>query len=158
MSRDEIEQLQLERLQAVMNRVHKNVVHYRKTFDEAGIIAEDIRSLSDLVKIPFTTKEDLRLNYPYGMFAVPLKKLYAFILLQERRANLSWLDTQKMTLRTWSNLVARFMTAAGVTRDDLVQIAFDYGILQCFWYASRRGGNRRVRNPYGYEGIPKSKS
>ncbi|HOF77027.1 MAG TPA: phenylacetate--CoA ligase [Smithellaceae bacterium] len=128
MSRDEIEQLQLERLQAVMNRVHKNVVHYRKTFDEAGIIAEDIRSLSDLVKIPFTTKEDLRLNYPYGMFAVPLREIVRIHSSSGTTGKPIVVGYTKNDIRTWSNLVARFMTAAGVTRDDLVQIAFDYGI------------------------------
>ena len=75
MSRDELEQLQLERLQSTMNRVHKNVTHYQKRFNELGVIPEDMQSLSDLTRLPFTTKEDLRLNYPYGMFAVPLREV-----------------------------------------------------------------------------------
>jgi len=128
MSRDEIEQLQLERFQAVMNRVHKNVVHYRKTFDDLGIIAEDIRSLSDLVKIPFTTKEDLRRNYPYGMFAVPLREVVRIHSSSGTTGKPIVVGYTKNDIRMWSNLVARLMTAAGVTRDDLVQIAFGYGI------------------------------
>jgi len=79
MSRDELEQLQLERLQAIINRVHKNVTHYRKKFNELGIIPEDICSLSDLKKLPLTTKDDLNLNYPYGMFAVPLREVVRII-------------------------------------------------------------------------------
>ena len=70
MPREELEQLQLERLQATINRACKNVTCYRNKFKEAGIVPEDIQSLADLGKLPFTTKDDLRLNYPYGMFAV----------------------------------------------------------------------------------------
>lgn len=128
MSREEIEQLQLERLQAVMNRVHKNVVHYKKTFDEVGIIAEDIASLSDLSKIPFTTKSDLLLNYPYGMFAVPLREVVRIHSSSGTTGKPIVVGYTKNDIKTWSNLVARLMTAAGVTRDDLVQIAFGYGI------------------------------
>ena len=75
MPREELEQLQLERLQATLNRACKNVSCYRTKFNELGIVPEDVTSLSDLSKLPFTTKEDLRLNYPYGMFAVPLREV-----------------------------------------------------------------------------------
>ncbi len=128
MPRDEIEQLQLERFQAVMNRVHKNVAHYRKKFDDLGIIAEDIRSLSDLTKIPFTTKDDLRLNYPYGMFAVPLREVVRIHSSSGTTGKPIVVGYTKNDIRIWSNLVARFMISAGVTSDDLVQIAFSYGI------------------------------
>ena len=128
MSREEIEQLQLERLQAVMNRVHKNVTHYKKIFDNLGIIAEDIASLSDLSKIPFTTKSDLLLNYPYGMFAVPLREVVRIHSSSGTTGKPIVVGYTKNDIKTWSNLVARLMTAAGVTRDDLVQIAFGYGI------------------------------
>ncbi|HDQ04430.1 MAG TPA: phenylacetate--CoA ligase [Deltaproteobacteria bacterium] len=128
MSRDEMEQLQLERLQAVMNRVHKNVVHYRKTFDALGIIAEDVRSLSDLAKIPFTTKEDLLINYPYGMFAVPLREVVRIHSSSGTTGKPIVAGYTKNDIRMWSDLVARLMTAAGVTHDDLVQIAFGYGV------------------------------
>ncbi len=128
MSREEIEQLQLERLQAVMNRVHKNVIHYKKIFDNLNIIAEDISSLSDLSKIPFTTKSDLLLNYPYGMFAVPLREVVRIHSSSGTTGKPIVVGYTKNDIKTWSNLVARLMTAAGVTRDDLVQIAFGYGI------------------------------
>ncbi len=128
MSREEIEQLQLERLQAVMNRVHKNVIHYKKIFDNLNIIAEDISSLSDLSKIPFTTKSDLLLNYPYGMFAVPLREVVRIHSSSGTTGKPIVVGYTKNDIKIWSNLVARLMTAAGVTRDDLVQIAFGYGI------------------------------
>jgi phenylacetate-CoA ligase len=128
MSRDELAQLQLERLQATINRVHKNVTHYRKKFVAQGIILEDIRSLKDLTKLPFTNKEDLRINYPYGMFAVPLREVVRIHSSSGTTSKPIVVGYTKNDLRIWSNLVARFMTAAGVTSDDLVQIAFSYGL------------------------------
>lgn len=128
MSRDELEQLQLERLQAVVNRVYKNVTHYRKVFNNAGIISEDILSLSDLTKLPFTTKDDLRVNYPYGMFAVPLREIVRIHSSSGTTSKPIVMGYTKNDIRIWSNLVARFMTAAGVTHDDVVQITFQYGL------------------------------
>lgn len=128
MSRDELEQLQLERLQATINRVHKNVAHYRKKFADLGIIPEDIRSLSDLTKLPFTTKKDLLADYPYGMFAVPLREIVRIHSSSGTTNKPIVVGYTKNDVRIWSNLVARFMTSAGVTHDDLVQIAFSYGL------------------------------
>lgn len=128
MVRDELEQLQLERLQATINRVHKNVTHYRKKFNELGMIAEDIRSLSDLTRLPFTTREDLNLNYPYGMFAVPLREVVRIHSSSGTTSKPIVMGYTKNDIKNWSHLVARFMTAAGVTHDDVVQIAFRYGL------------------------------
>jgi len=128
MPREEIEQLQLERLQATLNRVYKNVTCYRNRFKESGIDPEDVRSLSDLSKLPFTTKEDLRLNYPYGMFAVPLREVVRIHSSSGTTGKPTVVGYTKHDLKVWSNLVARFMTAAGVTSDDVVQIAFGYGL------------------------------
>ncbi len=127
-SRDELEQLQLERLQATINRVHKNVTHYRKIFHTMGLIPEDIQSLSDLTKLPFTGKEDLNRNYPYGMFAVPLREVVRIHSSSGTTDKPIVVGYTKNDIRFWSNLVARFMTAAGVTSDDLVQITFQYGL------------------------------
>jgi len=121
MLRDELEQMQLERLQAIINRVHKNVTHYRKKFNEMGIIPEDICSLSDLTKLPLTTKDDLNLNYPYGMFAVPLREVVRIHSSSGTTSKPIVMGYTKNDIKIWSNLVARFMTAAGVTRDDVVQ-------------------------------------
>lgn len=128
MSRDELEQLQLERLQATINRVQKNVTHYRKKFAELGIIPEDIRSLADLTQLPFTTKDDLITDYPYGMFAIPLREVVRIHSSSGTTGKPIVVGYTKNDVRIWSNLVARFMTSAGVTHDDLVQIAFSYGL------------------------------
>ncbi len=128
MPREELEQLQLERLQATLNRVYKNVRCYQNKFNERGIVPEDITSLADLSRLPFTTKEDLRLNYPYGMFAVPLREVVRIHSSSGTTGKPTVVGYTKHDLKTWSNLVARFMTAAGVTPDDVVQIAFGYGL------------------------------
>lgn len=128
MPREELEQLQLERLQATLNRVYKNVPCYRNKFNAAGIIPEDVQSLADLNRLPFTVKEDLRLNYPYGMFAVPLREVVRIHSSSGTTGKPTVVGYTRHDLDTWSNLVARFMTAAGVTHDDVVQIAFGYGL------------------------------
>ncbi|GFO69878.1 phenylacetate-coenzyme A ligase [Geomonas limicola] len=128
MPREEIEQLQLERLQATLNRVYKNVTCYRTKFKEQGIVPEDVQSLADLSKLPFTTKEDLRLNYPYGMFAVPLREVVRIHSSSGTTGKPTVVGYTKHDIKVWSNLVARFMTGAGVNSDDVVQIAFGYGL------------------------------
>lgn len=128
MPREELEQLQLERLQATLNRVYKNVPCYRGKFNKLGIVPEDVASLSDLAKLPFTTKEDLRLNYPYGMFAVPLREVVRIHSSSGTTGKPTVVGYTKNDLKMWSNLVARIMTSAGVTHDDVVQIAFGYGM------------------------------
>jgi phenylacetate-CoA ligase len=128
MPREEIEQLQLERLQATLNRVYKSVTCYRNKFNEQGIVPEDVQSLADLAKLPFTTKEDLRLNYPYGMFAVPLREVVRIHSSSGTTGKPTVVGYTKQDIKVWSNLVARFMAAAGVTHDDVVQIAFGYGM------------------------------
>ncbi len=128
MPREELEQLQLERLQATINRAYKNVTCYRNKFKESGILPEDIHSLADLAKLPFTTKDDLRVNYPYGMFAVPLREVVRIHASSGTTGKATVVGYTRNDIKTWSNLVARFMTAAGVTHDDLVQISFGYGL------------------------------
>jgi len=128
MPREELEQLQMERLQATLNRAYKNVTCYRNKFRDAGISPEDIGSLNDLSKLPFTTKDDLRLNYPYGMFAVPLREVVRIHASSGTTGKATVVGYTRNDIKTWSNLVARFMTAAGVTHDDVVQISFGYGL------------------------------
>jgi phenylacetate-CoA ligase len=128
MPRAELEQLQLERLQATLNRAYKNVTCYRHKFDAHGIVPEAVTSLADLQRLPFTTKEDLRQNYPYGMFAVPLREVVRIHSSSGTTGKPTVVGYTKNDLRMWSNLVARFLTAAGVTHDDVVQIAFGYGL------------------------------
>jgi len=128
MPREDIEQLQLERLQATLNRVYKNVVHYRKIFNEISFVPEDFQSIEDLKKLPFTTHEDLESNYPYGMFAVPLREVVRIHSAPGTSMKPIVVGYTKNDIRTWANLVARFMVAAGVDRDDVVQISFLYGL------------------------------
>ncbi len=128
MLREELEQLQLERLQATLNRAYKNVTCYRRKFDEMGIIPEDIQSLGDLSRLPFTAKDDLRLNYPYGMFAVPLREVVRIHSSSGTTGKPTVVGYTRNDIKTWSQLVARLLTAAGVTHDDVVQITFGYGL------------------------------
>jgi phenylacetate-CoA ligase len=128
MVREELEQLQLERLEATINRAYLNVPFYRKKFDQLGIDPDQIRSLDDLKRLPFTTKEDLRDNYPYGMFAVPLREVVRIHASSGTTGIPTVVGYTKNDIKTWSNLVARILTAGGVTKDDVVQIAFGYGL------------------------------
>ncbi|HOO55738.1 MAG TPA: phenylacetate--CoA ligase [bacterium] len=128
LNREDIEQLQLERLQAIVYRCYKNVSFYKNKFDEIGITPDDIQSLDDLSKLPFTTKDDLRESYPYGMFAVPLREIVRIHSSSGATGLPTVVGYTRNDLENWSDLCARIMFAAGVTRDDVVQIAFDYGI------------------------------
>lgn len=107
MPREELEQLQLERLQlqATLNRVYKIVRCYQNKFNELGIVPEDITSLADLSRLPFTTKEDLRLNYPYGMFAVPLREVVRIHSSSGTTGKPTVVGYTKHDSKTWSNLV-----------------------------------------------------
>lgn len=128
MSREELGQLQLERLESTLNRVYLNVPFYRKKFDELKIDIDTIRSLEDVRKLPFTLKNDLRGNYPYGLFAVPLREVVRIHASSGTTGMSTVVGYTKNDLKTWSNLVARVLTAGGITSDDVVQIAFGYGL------------------------------
>ena len=128
MDREELDLLQLERLQATLNRVRKNVPFYRSRFEKLDLEPEDIRSLNDLQQLPFTTKDDLRANYPYGLFAVPLREVVRLQASSGTTGKPTVVGYSKNDIRRWSNLVARILVAGGVTKDDLVQIAFGYGL------------------------------
>ncbi len=126
--RRDLEQLQLERLQATLYRVATHVPFYRKKFKELAISPEDISSLADLRKLPFTTKQDLRDNYPYGLFAVPLREVVRIHASSGTTGQATVVGYTHNDIKNWSNLVARILTAAGVGKDDVVQIAFGYGM------------------------------
>lgn len=128
MSRSDLEQLQLERLQSTLYRVTTHVPFYRKKFKEEGIDPDVFNSLADINKLPFTTKDDLRNNYPYGLFAVPLRDIVRVHASSGTTGTATVVGYTKNDLKTWSNMVARILTAAGVTNDDVVQIAFGYGM------------------------------
>jgi len=128
MDRAELEQLQLERLEATLSRVYRHVSFYRKTFDGIGFNPDDFRSLGDLAKLPFTTKADLRQNHPYGLFAVPLRDIVRVHASSGTTGLSTAVGYTRNDMRTWSNLTARVLVAGGVGKEDVVQIAFDYGL------------------------------
>ncbi|UZP69013.1 phenylacetate--CoA ligase [Desulfovibrio mangrovi] len=128
MDREELEQLQLERLQATLNRVARNVPLYRQRFAELGIDPDDFRSLDDLRRLPFTTKQDIRDNYPYGLFAVPLRDVVRLQSSSGTTGKPIVVGYTRNDLKRWSRLVARILGMGGMTRDDVVQIAFNYGL------------------------------
>ncbi len=128
MSREELEQLQLERLQSTLFRVYMNVPFYKKKFDELSIDPDSFRSLEDLQSLPFTTKDDLRESYPYGMFAVPLREVVRVQASSGTTGTPTVVGYTSNDIKNWSNLAARILTAGGVTQNDIVQIAFDYGL------------------------------
>ena len=128
MKRSALEQLQLERLQSTINRVTTHVPFYRKKFKEMGIDPDGFESLDDISSLPFTTKNDLRNNYPYGLFAVPLRDIVRVHASSGTTGMATVVGYTKNDLQTWSSMVARILTAAGVTDHDVVQIAFGYGM------------------------------
>jgi phenylacetate-CoA ligase len=128
MAREDLEQLQLERLQSTLYRVGTHVPFYKKKFEQLKFNYDDIRSLDDLRRLPFTEKQDLRANYPYGLFAVPLRDVVRVHSSSGTSGQATVVGYTRNDIKTWSNLVARVITAAGVTKNDVIQIAFGYGL------------------------------
>lgn len=129
MERGVLAQLQLERLQATLTRVYKNVKFYKKKFDEMGFLPEDCQSLEDLSRLPFTTRHDLARAYPYEMFAVPLREVVRIHSSTGSPGNPIVMGYTCRDLRHWAKLAARVLTAAGVEREDVVQVTLSYGLL-----------------------------
>ena len=127
--RDELAQMQLERLQAPLHRVYKNVKFYKRKLDELKFLPEDCQSLADLARLPFTTRHDLARSYPYEMFAVPLREVVRIHSSTGSPGNPIVMGYTSRDLRNWAKLAARILTAAGVDRDDVVQVTLSYGLL-----------------------------
>ncbi|HJW24679.1 MAG TPA: phenylacetate--CoA ligase PaaK [Rhodocyclaceae bacterium] len=127
-SRDEIAALQTERLRWTLNHVYKNVPHYRAKFDAAGVHPEDFRTLADLAKFPFTTKNDLRENYPYGMFAVPREKVVRVHASSGTTGKPTVVGYTQKDIDTWADLIARSIYASGGRPGDIVHVAYGYGL------------------------------
>jgi phenylacetate-CoA ligase len=122
----EIEQVQLERLQATVYRIHRHgVTFYRKKFSEMKVDPERIESLKDLQKLPFTTRHDLKESYPYGMFAVPLRDV---VRVHEISGDMGIVGYTRNDLANWSNLIARALYLSGIEENDTVQITHPYGL------------------------------
>ena len=127
-SRDEITALQLQRLRATLQRAYDNVPHYRKSFDAKGVKPADLRDIADLATFPFTVKEDLRANYPYGMLAVPRARLARVHASSGTTGKPTVVGYTLADIETWADLVARSIRAAGGRPGDLVHVAYGYGL------------------------------
>ncbi len=127
-SRDELEALQLERLGASLRHAYGNVSFYRRGFDAAGVRPEDCLSLDDLHRFPFTTKDDLRANYPYGMFAVPPERVARLHASSGTTGRPTVVGYTRADLDTWAAIVARSIRAAGGRPGDRVHVAYGYGL------------------------------
>jgi phenylacetate-CoA ligase len=122
--------LQLERLQATLNRVYRNVSFYQRRFREVGFLPEnDLTELKDIERLPFTTSQNVSDSYPYEMFAVPLREVVRVHSSSGTMTNPGVVGYTREDLRIWSNLVARILSAGGVTQDDVIQVTFAYGLL-----------------------------
>ncbi len=128
LKREEIREIQLKRLKETVERVYNNVPHYKKKFDEVGIKPEDINSLEDLGKLPFTIKNDLRDNYPFDLFAVPKKDVVRFHASSGTTGKPTVVGYTHKDMETWTELIARIVSMAGVTNEDTAQVAFGYGL------------------------------
>jgi phenylacetate-CoA ligase len=127
-SRDELQTLQLERLRWSLQKAYENVPHYKSAFDAAGVHPSDLKQLSDLAKFPFTTKQDLRANYPFGLFAVPRERLARIHASSGTTGKPTVVGYTLNDIDHWANLVARSIRAAGGRAGDLVHVAYGYGL------------------------------
>ncbi len=127
-SHKKIEEIQLERLQHMVTKAYENVPFYRKKLDEAGVKPTDIKSLADVSKIPFTTKNDMREEYPFGLFAEPMKNIVRVHASSGTTGKPVVAGYTKSDIANWSNAIARIVTAAGVTDEDVAQVSFGYGL------------------------------
>ena len=127
-SREQIEKIQLERLQETVSRVYKKVEPYRKKMDEIGIKPQDIKSLKDLSKLPFVTKQDMRDNYPFGLFCVPKNELVRIHASSGTTGKPTVVGYTHNDLEMWTECVSRIACMGGATKDDVAQICFGYGM------------------------------
>src|SRR3954462_9014353 len=125
---DELRALQLERLRDTLQRVHEHVAHYARAFDDAGVTPADLTSLEDLARFPFTTKEDLRRNYPFGMFAVPREQVNRVHASSGTTGRPTVVGYTAADIDTWAELMARSIRAAGGRPGDVVHVAYGYGL------------------------------
>ena len=125
---DEIRSLQLERLRWSLAHAYKNVPMYRERFDAAGVHPDDLKSLADLSRFPFTSKSDLRDNYPFGLFAVPREEIVRIHASSGTTGKPTVVGYTAKDIETWSDLVARSMRASGTRPGDIVHVAYGYGL------------------------------
>src|SRR6202049_4549213 len=141
-SKDRLLALQLDRLKATLHQAYDRVPHYRKKLDAAGVHPADLKELSDLAKFPFTTKDDLRQNYPFGMFAVPMADIVRVHASSGTTGKPTVVGYTKGDIDTWSLLMARSIRAAGGRSTDKIHVAYGYGLFHGGGRAQYRGGGR----------------
>ena len=128
MSRDEIHHLQGKRLVKTVNHVYHNVEFYRKKMQAVGLEPGDIQSADDITKLPYTTKDDLRDTYPFGLFAVPMSEIVRVHASSGTTGKATVVGYTRHDIDVWSECVARAFTMAGLTKDDIIQVAYGYGL------------------------------
>jgi phenylacetate-CoA ligase len=128
LDRNRIRQVQSEKLRETVERVYFSVPYFRNRMQEAGIGPENIHSIEDLSKLPFTTKQDLRDNYPFGLFAVPMSEIVRIHASSGTTGKPTVVGYTRSDIATWSEVMARTLTCAGVTRNDFIQVAYGYGL------------------------------
>jgi len=128
MDRDGIKHVQSERLRETVERVYFNVPYYRHKMQEAGLGPESIQSIDDIAKLPFTTKQDLRDNYPFGLFAVPMSEIVRVHASSGTTGKPTVVGYTRNDIATWSEVMARTLTSAGANRNDFIQVAYGYGL------------------------------
>ena len=128
MSRDQMTHLQSARLVKLVDYVYHNVEFYRKKMQSVGLMPGDIKSIEDITKLPFTTKDDLRDNYPFGLFAVPNSQIIRIHASSGTTGKATVVGYTRHDLEVWAECVARCLTMAGVTKNDIIQIAYGYGL------------------------------
>lgn len=128
MPRDKIEELQLERLKWLVDYCIKNIPFYNERLNKAGVTAEKIKSLKDIENIPYTTKEDIRDNYPFGLFGQPLKKIVRIHASSGTTGKPTVVGYTQKDIENWSDCMARLCISGGAREDDIIQIAFGYGL------------------------------
>ena len=128
MSKEELKALQSERLVSTVKRVYENVPYYRKKMDDIGLTPDDIKSVDDLYKLPFTYKQDLRDNYPFGTFAVPQSQVARIHASSGTTGKQTVVGYTNKDLDMWAECVARCLTQIGITNDDVIQVAYGYGL------------------------------
>jgi len=128
MSRDELANLQSKRLVKTVNRVYHNVEYYRKKMQEAGVEPGDINGIEDLYKLPYTTKNDLRDTYPFGLFASPMSDIVRTHASSGTTGKATVVGYTRRDIEIWSECVTRALTQAGITKDDIIQVAYGYGL------------------------------
>ncbi|HWJ93699.1 MAG TPA: phenylacetate--CoA ligase, partial [Telluria sp.] len=127
-SLDELQALQLERLKWTLRHAYDNVAHYRKAFDAAGVHPDDLTSLADLAKFPFTDKHTLRENYPFGMFAVPREQVVRIHASSGTTGKATVVGYTQKDIDTWAHVMARSIRAAGGRPGDMVHVGYGYGL------------------------------